>query len=308
MIPNVNEFNYLIIAGVPKAGTTSLFRYLSDHPDICGSNLKETCFFLDPGYPRKIRLRYKDGLENYESYFNHCENQKIRLEATPVYLYSHGTPEKIKRSLPNVKLIFILRDPIDRLVSYYRFERQANVIPSHISFEDFVMTQLENGKPVDSLPIYMRALEEGNYAKYLEPFFDTFDKDEIFIIHYDELKDNPFVLLESISCFVGIESGFYKNYKFDVYHSSMTMRFPIFHGFYLKLRSKMRKSMHERKNIRILLRNFQQWLEPIYFKLNRREREQISIPESLHDHLKTYYSWDQEALANLLNTQGFTWD
>lgn len=308
MIPTLNELNYLIIAGVPKAGTTSLFRYLSDHPDICGSNLKETCFFLDPGYPRKIRLRYEDGLEKYESYFNHCENQKIRLEATPVYLYSPGTPEKIKQSLPNVKIIFILRDPIDRLVSYYRFERQANVIPSHISFEDFVTTQLENGKPVGSLPIYMRALEEGNYAKYLVSFFNTFDKDGIFISHYDDLKDNPFVLLKSISCFVGIDAGFYENYKFDVYHSSMTMRFPFFHGLYLKLRSKMRKRLHDRKKIRTLFRNFQHWLEPTYFKLNRREREQISIPESLHDDLKAYYSGDQGALADLLNTQGFTYN
>ena len=120
------EHRYLIIGGATKAGTTSLYFYLADHPEICASNLKETRFFLDAEYPLPAKYRLEDGLDKYEKYFNHCQKQSLRLEATPDYLYSPDTPQKIKHSLPNVKMFFILREPIDRLTSWYRFAKVNN--------------------------------------------------------------------------------------------------------------------------------------------------------------------------------------
>ena len=91
MLPNV------VIAGAPKCGTTSLFAWLADHPDVCGSNVKEARYFLDPDDPLFDEIsNFRDhGLAGYEAYFTDCEERKAQvvLEATPVYLYQQTAPE-----------------------------------------------------------------------------------------------------------------------------------------------------------------------------------------------------------------------
>ena len=72
----------LIIAGVNKAGSTSLFHYLSQHPEVCGSKDKETCYFLPLLYNESI-----SPITNYEAQFSHCGKSAYRLEATPAYIY-----------------------------------------------------------------------------------------------------------------------------------------------------------------------------------------------------------------------------
>src|SRR3712207_1668459 len=102
---NVKEHSYLIIGGTTKAATTSLFSYLADHPQICASSLKESRFFLDADYPVSSKCRFEDGLDKYDELFQHCRDDRLlRLEATPDYLYSAATPQKIKFSLPKAKL------------------------------------------------------------------------------------------------------------------------------------------------------------------------------------------------------------
>ncbi|MEW6715877.1 MAG: hypothetical protein AB1345_00005, partial [Chloroflexota bacterium] len=94
-ISSEDEKRFLIIAGTTRAGTTSLFKYLSDHPDVCAASVKETGFFLDADYPNPPPTKYRaeDGLSRYESYFSSCPEKPVRLEATPGYLYSPGAPQ-----------------------------------------------------------------------------------------------------------------------------------------------------------------------------------------------------------------------
>ncbi|HUM46243.1 MAG TPA: hypothetical protein PLD84_04915, partial [Chitinophagales bacterium] len=106
----------LIIGGVHKAGTTSVFTYLSMHPEVCGSSTKEIGFFMPLKYGKEI-----PSMKEYATYFSHCDAAKrYRLEASPSYLY--GKEVIAKRILQELgkdaKMVFIFRNPADRLFSF----------------------------------------------------------------------------------------------------------------------------------------------------------------------------------------------
>lgn len=308
---NVNDYSYLIIGGVTKAGTTSLFTYLGDHPEICPSSLKETCFFLDADYPRTAQYRLEDdGLEKYGVYFEHCQGRCLRLEATPVYLYSSRTPQKIKRSLQDVKIVFILREPIERLISFYRFEKQGNVLPSSLSFDEYVHLLFQKESKCDQKavrPPYMRALEEGRYSTYLESYFDVFERDRLCVLQSEKLKQDPATLLEDVCVFAGIDPSFYRDYDFQVFHRTPEVKSTTIHGAYLRFRKNIRAYAHNKPWFRVIARSIQRLWEPIYFRLNRGHRQDIAISEKNQSLLNAYYSDETKALAQLLGEKHFSW-
>ena len=120
-----------IIGGTGRAGTTSLFRYLSDHRDVCPASVKETQFFIqyveDP----------EQNLPVYESYFSHCSDEvPIRMEATPHYLqWAEKVAPYMSKIIPDVKLIFILRNPVDRMKTLYKVRANEG---KESSFQNFV--------------------------------------------------------------------------------------------------------------------------------------------------------------------------
>ncbi len=96
-----------------KGGTTSLHRYLGSHSEVCISRRKETDYFLG-------RREYQRGLSWYSSQFN--RHATALGEASPNYTKRHlwaGVPERIAQTLPEVRLIYVVRDPIERIVSHY---------------------------------------------------------------------------------------------------------------------------------------------------------------------------------------------
>src|SRR5690606_13988215 len=100
------EKEYLIIIGTNKAGTTSLFDYLENHPEIEGSFVKQTFFFLDKSLQEKLDLGsvyyYNGGLHLFDSYFSD-ENRKYKLEASPDYLYAKYTPKRLHNFMKDRK-------------------------------------------------------------------------------------------------------------------------------------------------------------------------------------------------------------
>lgn len=99
----------LLIIGAPKAGTTSIYNYLSKHKDVFMSPVKETYGLMKNEF----------NLCSYEEYFLEHTVEKYIGEATPFYLYSPNVPYNIKQYIPNAKMICILRNPVDRAFSHY---------------------------------------------------------------------------------------------------------------------------------------------------------------------------------------------
>ncbi len=209
------EHRYLIIGGVPKAGTSSLFRWLSGHPQICAARVKETRFFLDADYPVPAAVRY-DGsnLDEYERFFEEAPAgaDRIRVEASPDYLYSECA-KKIPALLPQARMIFILREPVERMVSWYRYARQRGLIPETMTFDDYVDVQVRSDAD-DSTPIQFRALDQCRYDHYLAGFREAFG-DRILELDFGELRDTPGRVMAQVCRFSDICGEYFREFSFQ---------------------------------------------------------------------------------------------
>ena len=107
---------YLIIGGSTKCGTTSVFKYFEYHPEICPCILKESRYFLEEDYQLIGGKRNKSEYTSFDRLFQDCRPGSIKFEATPDYLYSRHAAAKINNEIPDAKLVFILRDPVQRLL------------------------------------------------------------------------------------------------------------------------------------------------------------------------------------------------
>ncbi|MFH2040325.1 MAG: sulfotransferase domain-containing protein [Chloroflexota bacterium] len=287
---SVNDRKFVIIGGATKSGTTSFYRYLEKHEDICCSTLKETRFFLDKTYPLPVQSYYEDtGLDPYLDYFQW--DRKFYLEATPDYLFSPGTPSRVKEALglDNVQWIFILRDPIERLKSWYQFGKQVGQIDPNLKIEDYIETQLE-GSAARNIQAF-RALEQGNYSNYLSPFIDIFGKNRVLVLSFDQLKEHSEDLMKDICSFLKISFDNFQEKNFTQHNVSISVKNnrlqSFYHGLskflYMRVYNKplIRKGLHQIRKVII---------EPIYRNVNiSQQKETVTIPARLREALEEYY-------------------
>ena len=163
-----------VIAGAQKSGTTSLYRWLADHPDVCGSNVKEARYLMDPGtFFFKKASNFRDhGFEGYEAYFRHCEglSPKVVLEATPTYLYQRTAPEVLSQIAPMPHVIFVFRKPSERAYSHFRYFKDTKArIARGIEFREFVTLAMKDDPLLTTMTTEgaSRIIANSRYADYL---------------------------------------------------------------------------------------------------------------------------------------------
>lgn len=307
----VGEYHYLIVGGTTKAATTSLFTYLSDHPTICSATYKETRFFLDSNYPLPSKYRYRGDVEEYNQLFPSCEENQVRLESTPDYLYCPYALEHIAKYLPHAKLVFSLREPISRLVSWFRFAKQIGKISQDFSFDAYVemlFTITEDKPQVDNLPKnkkpihkqHIQALSQGCYSIYLKEYFKQFTSDRLHILFYEDLAKHPSNVIIDLCNFAGIDAKFYENYGFKVSNRTETMKNTEIHKKYRDFRFRIRRWTHNKPIIHNPLRLLRRTIEPFYLRLNTRPTENVHISEDTENQLIDYYKSDVRDLTELI--------
>jgi hypothetical protein len=222
----------LVIAGAPKCGTTSLFSWLTAHPDVCGARVKETQFLLDPDDPLfKEKSNFRDhGLDGYRSYFSHCGSAPIVVEATPTYLYQETALEVLASLHPLPQIIFVLRKPSERVYSHYQFIRNNHlVLDPALSFRDFVAL----AKVRDSrLPTRAHAREivaQSRYIDYLEPWASRFPRSHLHIFLFEQLARSKSPFMRAVAQRIGIDPGFYDCYDYPRENETYRVRFRRLH-------------------------------------------------------------------------------
>ena len=302
----VADYRYLIVGGTTKAATTSLFTYLADHPAICAATYKETRFFLSSDYPLPSKYRYREDqqggdVEAYNLLFSDAGETQLRMESTPDYLYCESARERIATSLPYAKLAFSLREPISRLISWYRFAKQIGKLPQTLSFDAYVeslFAALNNDKETEEQ--HLQTLQQGCYTIYLKHYFDRFGPERIHVLFYEELAAQPAHTMTGLCHFADIDAGFYSDYGFKVTNRTQQMRNSELHRKYRDFRFRLRQWTHNKPIIHIPLRTIRRTIEPLYLRLNTQTGEKIQMSEETRHRLIDYYTPDVQALGELI--------
>ncbi len=190
-----------IIGGAPRAGTTWLYEVLDRHPDIRLAKpiRPEPKFFL-------IEDEYAKGIEYYSrTWFSHVSKDVLTGEKTTNYLENPAVAERIFRHMPLCKLIFILREPIQRAFSNYLWSRMNGL--ESLSFEEAFAREAEREAVYPDFLRYARPhsyFSRGRYAGLLTPFFSFFGDGNILCLKFDRIIASPDKIAESIHAFLGV--------------------------------------------------------------------------------------------------------
>ena len=290
---------YLIIGGSTKCGTTSVFSYFQFHPEVCPSVMKESRYFLEKDYTIAAGRKTEAGARSFSELFINCSENQIRLEATPDYLYSSNALIKIKEELEHVKMIFILRDPVDRMISWYKFASLNGMIPKDTSFNEFVSLQVK--EPSSSTPQYLRAMEQGNYSKYLIRYFAKFGVSGVKVCLYEDLKNDPLNFCAEIAEFAGIDASYFDNYQFEVFNRSVPVKSVYLHRLFRKLKRTIRPATRLFPyKVREKLKFAGQKAESIYISANKpAEETAINISETTLAYLHSEYKSEGSEIHKL---------
>jgi hypothetical protein len=300
----------LIIAGTHKSGTTSLFSYLGEHPDICPAYIKQTNFFLDEGFraanPKLTKTFKKDGKEAFTSFFRGCSEKDILMDATPDYLYSINALKRISEFSKTVdtSVVFILRNPVDRFISWFNYGKQIGEVSANMSINDFLDNQISDFNQ----HICWNALETGNYTQYLKPWYDTFDESKIIILYFEELKSTPQTLLERLCNRIDIESQFYSDFSFKINNKSVTINNNIINKLYVRTRSKVLSVLTKHTELHAKLFPILQYIAKKSRLVNHRgsinnSLSKDDLSDELIQYLNEYYQSEKKSIFELTNIQ-----
>jgi len=259
--------------------------------------MKETRFFLDKSYPVSGIYHVSQGIHLYERYFCSCINTSIRLEATPDYLYSPSTAKWLKSAIEDIRIIFILRDPLDRFLSWYRFAKQNCLIANTMSVDEFIARQqTQHGNP----PQHLRALEQGRYGRYISEYLNTFHQDQILVLYYDDLVSCPLNLMKKTCRFLNIDNNIYNNYTFEVINKSLKLKNPGIYGIYKEMGKRVRRYTHDKPTLQKPLRSVRKRLDKYLLATSKSDADCEILSRDSKQRLESYYNEDTELLSELL--------
>jgi hypothetical protein len=206
--------NFFIV-GAQKAGTTSLYQYLNQHPQVYMSPIKEP-FFFDHEMDSKgevVRREFGghrqpprfNNIEEYSTLFEGVRGEKAIGEATPLYIYAPGTAERIERYVPGAKSIALLRNPADRAYSAFLYALRMGVEP----LTDFTQALREEPFRVRNRWHYVfHYRSRGLYYQQLKRYYEVFGRERLGVWLYEDLREDPAGVAQSVFRFLEVDDAF----------------------------------------------------------------------------------------------------
>ena len=198
------------VPGAGKSGTTTLAEYLDQHPGICISRPKEPMFFSHDASiaPHLGMIGFSEGTDAYQQCFAHCSSSALKGEASTSYMFFPGVLERLKAYAPNAKIIFIFRNPVDRVFSHYNWncawgDESRTLIEAfdHSRCLD-IATWANRCGPAGYYYYYQNGLS----ARWLENFIATFGAKSVITVSFESLRDRPISTLNNIYDFLGLDN------------------------------------------------------------------------------------------------------
>lgn len=234
--PEKYSLPQFLIIGAQKAGTSSLFSYLNQHPEVMAATRKEAGFFSK---------KYSKGSSWYRTRFPSKENIKsgyISGEATPEYFFHPHAAKRISHLLPDIRLILILRNPVERAISHYyhsvKIAYEKLALEDALNAEDQrirkVSAEMTENEKIYSLDWQNYSYKSrGIYSRQLGRYLDYFTREQILIIHSKELFESPNKVMKKVQNHLGI-SGF-EGFEFSIKNEGRYRQSTVPDSVYFKL-------------------------------------------------------------------------
>ncbi|MFX1392248.1 MAG: sulfotransferase domain-containing protein [Promethearchaeota archaeon] len=236
-----------LIIGAPRCGTTSLYQYLIQHPSIFPAYRKEIKYFIRIYSKTNSRNRIVDKkdlvlsqiyynlrINDYKAYFTFLitkyfykyilRRKFITGEASSIYMFHPNVPNRVFYMLPSIKLIILLRNPIDRVYSDYHFLKNYGNInrDKFPSFEEVIKKEEKKLRKKSKISnrLHNIILERGRYLPYIKNWLRYFPKEQILIIKSEDLFENPHKIINEVFKFLDLpmfQSNEYKKYNVGRY-------------------------------------------------------------------------------------------
>ncbi|MEM7571971.1 MAG: sulfotransferase [Bacteroidota bacterium] len=208
-----NKIPSFLVVGAAKSGTTSLHHYLNAHPDLFLPEIKETWFFSTYNNPNQSikkyfpKFEFPSSWEDYLGVFSTASSSQMCGEITPSYLFYHElVVENIKRFYPSwedLKIIIILREPIAKVLSHFRYVQKAKLDPEDLDL--WTALQREEERSSDPNLIYdLLYVANTSYYQQVKTYLENFPQCQVVL--FEELRDQPRELLDKLATFIGVDS------------------------------------------------------------------------------------------------------
>jgi hypothetical protein len=200
-----------VIIGAGRSGTTSLNAYLHQHPEVFMCYPKEPNYFA-LSLPLKltgpaatfVRQMSATTLEAYEALFAGVTNEKAIGEASPRYLPSDIAPRRIRETIPEVRLVAVLRHPVERSYAAYLGSRRDGFERAS-TFEEALRACARGERSAPGFTDYTTA---GFYHANLTRYYQFFLRERIRVYLYDDLQQDPVALMRDLFGFIGVDQSF----------------------------------------------------------------------------------------------------
>lgn len=274
MQQQVMKYPNLIVGGAPKCGTSSLYFWLSAHPEVFGSPTKETFFFADKvNRFNKNANVHEHGIERYLNYFKGVEGESVQFEATAAYLYQKEAMKAFSSWENPPKIIFLFREPSKQMYSHYKMERYRTK-RTDLPLEAYI-----------ELPKIKQYVQ---YAEHVQQWMEVMPEGHVGVWLFEDFMRNKERVMSEICAFIGIDGEFYKGFDFEHRNESVAIKSGALHQLGLKVQP-------------LIPHGLQKLLLPLYMKINSGGRVQDNSGDSeVLARFKTAHSGQAAALNALV--------
>jgi hypothetical protein len=288
------KFPDFVVCGIQKGGTTSLYRYLGLHPSIFLSEKKELNFF---------HLHYDLGIDWYVNHFSACRSCEIAGEVSPLYMWHPIVPSRMASTIPNARLIFCLRDPVERAFSNYWFNISRGTQNPTQSFSSAI--RCEDG--------IKRYVSKGFYSDSIRRFLRFYDRSKMIFVLTENLQRNPKSEMKMCFEFLGLNPSVEVDHDFSLRHNVTVLPRNQLTSRMLGMGARVRRILTDpslataRRYVPEFLHSFAGTLNAAFDRVCLGNQSRGQVEEDDRQYLREIYALRNQDLPEIVNERLGSW-
>lgn len=293
------------VVGAAKAGTTSLYRYLGDHPEVFASPTKEPFFFsfmreapnFQGPHDEDVNASIVTDYDEYTSLFCEAHQEQARGDFSNSYLYFRRSAARIADYIEKPKIIIMLRDPVRRAFSHYLQHRMLG--HESRSFEEALA--LEEKRREQNWRWHYQYRRQGRYYKQVRTYLNTFGNPRVKIFLFENFVEETRRTMRRIAGFLNVDERFYDDYTFQTHNATKLPKSEVLHCLF-------RRENAFRQMMRMLTPlTFRRWAADFLESLNYSRDQKPSLDPNTERELRREFHSTLGQLEDLIDKDLSAW-